>query len=456
MLKKAKQTNTFGYKREDGQNPYIGFMSFQHFNGGKLYSDSIVRPENNYTETEPFECYPVPCGVEEKGREQGFYPDSSVAYIRALWKEFEPEEGVYNYEFIENIITEAKSHNQALIFRLMAHSTRECEDVPEWLKRLIPCPKRPEGQRVKDSPTDPLFLKHFCKAIRKIGERFDKDPNFYAIDISLPGAWGEGHNLHLYSEEALNEIVDTYLDVFKDTQLFTQVSRNAIISYANKTTTVGWRGDGLGQPRHTKELYPPHIEKVSDNWKKAPVSFESYWWLGEWKRQGWEIDEIIEKTLEWHISSFNAKSLPIPYEWKEKIDYWVSKMGYHFTLNYFKYPSVASAGDNLEFELGIENCGVAPIYKYIPFKMRIFNENDTFEFDTSVDIRTWMPGKAVEKITIKLPEELKASEYDIELGICNKEHPIIYFCTDAVRNGSFYKVGEFVLSNGYGKNNRQE
>ena len=37
--------NHFKYKPEEGQNPYIGFTSFQHFNGEKLYSDSIVRPE---------------------------------------------------------------------------------------------------------------------------------------------------------------------------------------------------------------------------------------------------------------------------------------------------------------------------------------------------------------------------------------------------------------------------
>lgn len=444
MLKKEK-INIFKYKLEEGQNPYIGFLSFQHFNGEKLYSDSIVRPENKFTETEPFECYPVPEDVGENGREQGFYPESSVAYIRVLWKEFEPEQGFYNYKFIEDIINESKIHNQTLIFRLMAHSTRARDDVPEWLKKLIPCPERPDGERVKDSPTDSLFLKLFCKAIRKIGERFDDEPAFDAIDISLPGAWGEGHNLHMYSQEALNEIVDTYLDVFKKTQLMTQVSRDELINYANKGTNVGWRGDGLGSPNHMKNIYPPRIEKVSENWKKAPVSFEAYWWLGEWKRQGWDIDEIIEKTLEWHISSFNGKSLPIPYEWKEKVDYWISKMGYHFALDYFKYPETACACDVVELELGIENCGVAPIYKNIPLKIKLSGKENSYEFETDVDIRQWLPGKTVEKFTVDIPENITLGEYDIEIGIYNELIDVIYMCTDAVRNGGFYKVGKMVV-----------
>ena len=59
-------------------NPYIGFTSFQHFRGEALYSDCIAGKSVG-TETENYECYPVPQGVEEKGREQGYYPDTTVA-----------------------------------------------------------------------------------------------------------------------------------------------------------------------------------------------------------------------------------------------------------------------------------------------------------------------------------------------------------------------------------------
>lgn len=437
------QTNKFGYKPENGQNPYIGFMSYQHFSGEALYSDSIVHPKNNYTETEPFECYPVPAGVEEKGREQGFYPDSSIVYIRAIWKEFEPEQGVYNYKFIEDILNKAREHGQLLLFRFMPHCTRACEDVPDWLKALIPCPARPDGERVKDSPTDPLFLELFSKAVRKLGERFDSDPTLYAVDIALPGAWGEGHNLHLYSDESLVKLVNTYLDAFKNTQLMGQLARPELLHYARRKTKIGCRGDGLGSPKHIKEIYPPNIEKISDFWKDAPVSFESYWWLGEWKRQGWDIDNIIEKTLEWHISSFNGKSLPIPFEWKDKIDYWISKMGYHYSIDFITFPAHVTAGQTISLELGIENTGVAPIYRNIPVRLRLTKGDKYVEFDTGADMRKWLPGKHTTSISLTLPEDMEKGEYTIELGAYDELHPVIYFCTDAEQNGSFYKLGKF-------------
>lgn len=445
MDNSCMKVNYFKTRKEEGQNPYIGFTSFQHFRDEALYSDLIVRPENNLTETEHVECYPIPEDVLQNGREEGFYPDSTMAYYRVLWKDFEPEQGKYNYALIEKLLEQAKEHEQLLIFRLLPHSTRARDDVPDWLKALIPCPERPEGARVKDSPTDPLFLELFENAIRKIGERFDDNPVLYAVDICLPGAWGEGHNLHLYSEESLIELADTFLEAFPKTSLVAQISKPWLVKYVNEKRPIGWRGDGCGSPKHLYEIYPKLIEEMPDIWKKAPISFEAYWWIGEWKRQGWDIDAIIEKTLSWHISLFNAKSLPIPEEWREKVEYWISRMGYHFAPDYFKSPECAQAGKLVEFELCMENCGVAPIYEKIPLKVRLANETKEYVFDTDIDIRKWLPGKHVHTISICLPETMDSGKYNVEIGILGEDTPMIYLCTDAVRDGRYYRMGELMI-----------
>lgn len=436
------EINRFSYVREEGQNPYIGFMSFQHFRGEKMYSDIVVREEANRTETERVECYPPSPDAEENGRVQGYYPDTSVVYIRILWKEFEPRRGEYNYNFIENILNEARAHSQTLIFRLMAHSTRACDDVPEWLKELIPCPERPDGARVKDSPTDPLFLDLFLLAIRRLGERFDSDPTFNAIDISLPGAWGEGYKLDLYPVDVFERIIDTYTSVFKNTQLMTQLARPNLIRYAKESAglDLGWRGDGLGDPHHIYEFYPQRVEAVKDNWKVAPVAFESFWWLGEWKRQGWDIDEIIEKTLEWHISSMNAKSMPAPIEWKDKIDYWVSKMGYHFSFDYIKYKPCVPRCDDIELEISVSNVGVAPIYNSLPFKVRLVSDTAERIFDTDIDVRAWLPGEHTERIKLST-KDLSPGKYRVDAGII-ADGTTLYFATDAERSGKYYTLAE--------------
>ena len=73
-------------------NPYMGFSTFQHFRGGKLFDAA--------TDGWKKEFYPLFPGVGENGASEGFHPDASIAYIRVCWRDFEPQEGVYNYGFI--------------------------------------------------------------------------------------------------------------------------------------------------------------------------------------------------------------------------------------------------------------------------------------------------------------------------------------------------------------------
>lgn len=442
------KTLYYHYKREAGQNPYIGFTSFQHFRKDELYSDLIVKPENNMTETEHVECYPVPDYVEEKGRAQGYYPDCSVVYIRILWKEFEPFEGEYNYAFIEDILQKAKANGQTVMFRIMQHSTRESDDVPDWLKTKIECPARPQGMRVKDCPTDPKFLEYFGRAVRAFGERFDQDPTLAFMDVSLPGSWGEGSHVDLFSKEDLEKFVDIYTDVFKNTLLIGQTCIPWLVEHSNEKTSMGWRADCIGKPNLTYEMLPPKVEKMGDIWKYGHVSFESYWWLGEWQRQGWDLDKIIQTTLEWHVSTFNAKSLPIPWKWQDKIDAWVDKMGYHFVIDSFTCPQRSRCGETFRAVLEIDNVGVAPVYHEIPLYVRLTGEEGSCEIKTDVDVRAWLPEKRTIELNIPLPKQLKAGAYRVELGLGGGESPKAYFATDAELDGHYAKVGNILLQDG--------
>ncbi len=435
----------FEYRAEEGQNPYIGFMSFQHYRGEKLYSDIVVKPENKMTETERVECYPISPDAEENGRNEGWYPDNTVAYFRVLWKEFEPRQGEYRYSFIEEILEGARRHGQTVIFRLIAHSTRESDDLPDWLRALIPCPERPPMKRVKESPTHPLFMELFLRAVQAFGERFDADPTLDAVDISLPGAWGEGHRLQDYPEGLFREIVDVYARAFPTTQLMTQLARHELIEYAEKYTHLGWRGDGLGSPDHTTIHYPPHIACMPDQWKVAPVSFESFWWLCEWQRRGWDIDAVIEKTLEWHISSFNPKSIPIPYDWREKCEAWIRRMGYHFTPRTFTYPEKILRGTELSTELAIENVGCAPCYKPLPLVLRLVGEGVCLEFTQACDIRTWLPGIHRAELKAMIPTEIPKGTYAVQIGILSPHAPVVYLATDAPRDNGFYTLAKLTV-----------
>ncbi len=439
------KTVKFGYLKETKQNPYVGFTSFQHFGNDTLYSDLVVLPENNMTETENIECYPIPDYVEENGKEQGYYPDCSVAYIRVLWKEFEPKQGEYRFDFIEDILHKAKDNGQTVMLRIMPHSTRESDDVPNWLKSIIDCPPRPAGKREKVSPGDPQFLELFGNAIKALGKRFDGNPTLAFLDVSLPGAWGEGACCDMFTNEQLQSFVSIYTSAFQNTHLIGQIESPELINYMRKTTSVGWRADCIGEPWCTNVKVPKKSETLTDVWQTGHVSFETYWWLGEWNRKGWSLDDIIGTTLSWHISTFNAKSFPIPYEWKEKIDMWVSKMGYHFVINEARFTEIARCGEKFSLNLEIENIGVAPIYTKIPLCIKLKSKYLERVFVTDIDITRWIEGKYCENISIDLPVDFICGNYLLQIGICGVGYPSVCFATAAKQDGDYSVLGNFLI-----------
>ena len=439
MKRKNDSSRAFLPSDEVLQNPYIGFTSFNHFRGEPLFSDT--------TKTDGWikEHYPVYKWVEQKGNKQGYYPDTEVAYIRIVWRDFEPIEGEYNFALTDDILAKAKKRRQSLMIRIMPHTTRENEDVPDWLKQIIDCPTRPTAERVKDSPKDVLWIEKFGKAIEAFAKRYDEDKTLYAVDISLTGAWGEGHKYEEYPQESLRWLIDIYTKNFKNTHLLGQICAPELVRYARQTKPIGWRADGLGNLWHMNRYYPELICGMDDAWKTAPVSFETFWYLNEWKRQGWDIDEIIEQTLKWHISSLNGKSSAVPLEWKDKIDGWLKKMGYRFAIRNIEYPATISRGDEIGLEMWLENRGVAPIYEPLPFKLHFKNEKCEFICPTEIDVRGWLPGDTIEKIEIVIPKNLPIGNYKLYCELGGGEYPHVQFAMQTKKDGWLYYLADITI-----------
>ena len=420
-------------------NPFIGFVSFNHFRGDPLFS------ETGTIDGWKKERYPVYDFVEEKGDLVGWHPDTEMAYIRILWRDFEPEEGKYCYELMDDILAKAKTHRQYVMLRLMPHTTMSFEDVPDWLREQIPCPDRPDGARVKDSPTDPTFYEKFARAIRAIAKRYDSDPVLYAVDIALSGAWGEGHNYKLIPEEAARALLDSYCEGFRNTHLFGQICAPEFSEYCRQTHPIGWRADGFGEPYHMQDYLPKRIHpQMSDYWKEAPVSCEAFWYMNEWERQGWDIDVLADQAIRWHISTFNNKHSPIPYKWYPAIRKLLIGMGYRFVIRAFECPLRASSGEEIDIYMWLENRGNAPIYNRIPLRLRLKNASFESEIETGLDITRWMPGDTCERFKIHLPEGIPAGTYRVELRIGGSypEAPLVKLAMDAPLDEDWYVMTE--------------
>jgi len=229
-----------------------------------------------------------------------------------------------------------------------------------------------------------------------------------------------------------------YTDVFKNTLLIGQIGAPWLVKALGKSGSVGWRADCIG-PDHTYKMMLPLTEELCEVWKSGHVSFESYWWLGEWERKGWDVDALLKRMLDWHVSTFNAKSLPIPNRWREKIDDFVSKMGYHFVIKEASVQDSVSAGSSLKLSLTVENRGVAPIYRKLPLYIKIKGESEAL-IKTEVDITRWLPGEHEEGIELQIPVDMAAGSYSILAGIGAGALPRVYFATDARQDENFAEL----------------
>jgi hypothetical protein len=354
------------------------------------------------------------------------------------------------------------------MLRLMPYGTGDNEDVPDWYRAMVgkeaPAKKAPEDSIEKQSegiisprwrtdPEDPRYSRYFGKMVRALGSRYDGHPDLESVDLSIVGPWGEGAGSDLLSQKTREALVDAYLDGFRRTRLVMMLSDKETNTYGISKRDVGWRADCLGDMGgfsptwcHMLDFYPEGIINfgLRDAWKKAPVTLEVCWVIEQWKKKGWDVDYIIDQSLKWHISSFNAKSSPIPDEWWPQVNRWLKKMGYRFVLRKFTYPATVQADGKLAFTSWWENQGVAPCYRRFPLALRLKGAAATEVLVTDADIRTWLPGDNLYDGAVFIPAGLAAGEYELAVGLVDPQsrEPKIKLAIAGVAPDGWYPMGK--------------
>ncbi len=204
---------------------------------------------------------------------------------------------------------------------------------------------------------------------------------------------------------------------------------------------------------HMTDVYPQDIIKsgMSEAWKKAPVTMEICGTFLRWKEKQNYTEEnvryIFDQALKWHISSFNAKSSPVPEKWQPLVDEWLKKMGYRFVLRKFTYPEVVKPLGRLAFTTWWENKGVAPIYKSFKLALRLKNETRTEVFITDANILQWLPGDIIYDDNIFLPIDMPEGKYSLELAIVsqNTHEPKVKLAISGINEDGWYPMGEILV-----------
>ncbi len=410
-------------------NPGIGFMTFQRFNGDDL-NEGI-----RWTEGFPIEYQDFDGNLENLD-----HPMTSIAYFRVYWKFMEPELHQYNWAMIDKALQTAQERGQTLLLRIAPYGTGADRDVPAWYRAMVGdkdewLPDGGKGWRV--DAEDPRYAQYFGGMISALGKRYDGHPGLEAIDLSIVGFWGEGRGSAILTQNTRSALVNAYTDNFRDTPLIMLLTDEKTNKYGLSQADVGWRVDCIGDLgfwakdqdgwTHMYRYYPWGIINfgMKDAWKTAPVSLEICGTMKRWKQEeGYkakDVEYIFNETLKWHISSFNAKSSPVPEEWQPLVDEWLKKMGYRFVLRNFAFPEFVKPNEKLSFKSWWENKGVAPCYKDFVLAIRLKNKNRTEVMATQADIKSWFPGDNIYDSDIFIPLDMPVGEYELQIGIIDRQ-----------------------------------
>lgn len=438
-------------------NPGMGFMTFQRFNGDAL-NEGI-----DWTEGFPIDYQDFDGDLTNID-----HPATSIAYYRIYWRFMEPEKGVYRWDMLDRALATARSRGQSLLLRIAPYGKDEKSDVPDWYREML----GPDEDWVKDeipegkwavNAEDPMYLQYYGGFIRAMGERYDGHPDLEAVDLAIVGAWGEGAGSELLSHNTMEALVDSYTDVFRKTPLIALLMDKETNMYAKSQIPVGWRVDCLGDIgfwadeengfTHMYDFYPLEIINygVQDDWRNSPLSFEICGTFGRWKeKEGYDRDDvsyIFNEALKWHMSSFNAKSSPVPPEWQDLVDDWLRKMGYRFVLRRFSYPDEVKINSKLSFRSWWENKGVAPCYKDFALALRLKSGDHITVMPTDADITQWMPGDIVYDNSVFIPLDLPAGDYKVQIAVTDRLNyeSRVRLAIEGRGNDGWYQLGSIKL-----------
>jgi len=425
-------------------NPGIGFTTFQRFNGDRL-NDGL-----KWTEGFPIQYQPSTGSLTNKD-----HPMTSIAYFRVYWKFVEPEPGAYRWDLLDQAMATARARGQTLMLRIAPYGTGADNDVPDWYRARVARQDLEQNlpvQKWRVHPENPLYLQHFGGMIRALGARYDGHADLELVDVSIVGAWGEGAGAEQLTDATRRALLDCYLDTFHNTPLVLQLQDPQATHYALAKRPVGWRVDCLGDMggfsktwSHMNDYYPQTLIQtgLQEAWRRAPVTMEVCWVMQHWKNQGWDIDHIIDESLKWHISSFNAKSSPVPPEWWPQVNRWLKKMGYRFVLRKFTYPGTVKSGGELAFTSWWDNQGVAPCYKKFPLALRLKRGERAVVMRAGADITTWLPGDNLFDSAVTVPTDLPRGDYDLALALLDptSKEPTVKLAIEGRDDEGWYKMG---------------
>lgn len=373
--------------------------------------------------------------------------DNTLVYVGLTWRELEPEEGVFDFEAVEETYNLAKwrEEGKKVVFRFLCDVPGEEAhmDIPDWLYEktgdgtFYTCSY---GQGYSPDYENQTFIAYHEKAIKALGAYFGQDSFFCYIELGSLGHWGEWHVNYAAgikafpSEEVCSQYVLPYIEAFPNAKLLMRRPFSFVTEYG-----LGVYNDMTGAPQDTEEwldwIYnggvydeasePIKLAACEDVWDKAPVGGEFTSSLPMEEMLVTKRERTIELLQESHMT-FVGPMCPIANReeqtYPQEVAEILKNIGYRYGVTQMTIVHDKLLG-SATVSLEIKNYGVAPMYFDWQTCLYVIDGDGQVaeRYELDVDLTTLSQGKSA-KCQIRLPETFFADVASvIAIGIENPE-----------------------------------
>jgi len=373
-----------------------------------------------------------------KGWNSGWWnqnEDATIGFQYLPWKEFEPTNGSFNFDNVEEIIARPGSKDLHFILRLYCdwHGTnQESRGCPDWIYNEVGVQRlQGENGRYITDYNNPQYINEAKQAIKALGERYDDDPRVHSFQIGVLGYWGEWHTFgsqfsgqsYEISEENQREILETYIGVagsaFEKAKIIGRYPYNTTL---NNAGNIGFHNDYFRPDNgHSAEF----SDFVSDNqkWLDGPIGGEMPpEAVGPDLFKLYLTQEGMEMIETGHYS--NMQPTEINNEHRAQYLKMHKRMGYNYQIEQAMFAQQLSSSATLNVELNLTNIGVAPFYYDWVVQFALLDQNSqplSIVEAQNYDLTQYMPNQPF-NLNAAIPLNQAANgQYNVGIRIIQRD-----------------------------------
>ncbi len=394
---------------------------------------------------------------------------STVVYTRYNWSDLQTEEGKFDFTLIDQGIKDCEKLNKKFAFGVMCANVSDSDNpyiTPKFVfdKGAKYYKGGENGNQFIPDWEDEIFLKYVDEFVNALGEKYNGNSNIAFIDIRSYGNFGEQHlfGLDVLDEETgkidedytwknriepkflRDRYIKPYMNAFPDTLLVIPWGEDEFNSVYEELIDEGvsLRRDGIC-------TYTNGLDNCSKTYGKVPLIFEYAKSYSQYTKE--QFNSKLEEAIEIAKPSY----IELDKEWysdenQEYCKELANRIGYYFRLKKASYYNKLHLNSETTIDLDFRNDGITPISEDAKVYIGFLNENNELikKYETSLNPKTWEPGKTVtESIKITL-NDIQAGSYKLAVGLYQNEtdeNPTYLLGSEGKTGNNWYVFGDIEL-----------